>query len=253
MSTKYYVVSDVHGFYSNMVHSLKLAGYYEDTSPHKLIICGDVMDRGTEAKEMQEFVLDLLKKDEVILIRGNHEDLFEELASKDKGILYSHHEHNGTWQTGIQLTGMSPNVAFAYNDLFAAHLRQTPFYKEIMPKMVPYYETEHYIFVHGWIPTATRKGEHKYTPTWRTMSPAKWREARWVNGMKFACEYGIKEPGKTIVCGHWHASYGHSKFEGKGEEFGFSADFSPFYADGIIAIDGCTAYSGIVNCIVLDD
>lgn len=250
---RYYVVADVHGFYTQFSHALRDKGYFEDYGPKKIIVCGDLMDRGKEAKELQSFVLEHIATDDIILVRGNHEDLFEDLATKDGGMLYSHHEHNGTWQTGIQLTGMNPNVAFEYSNLFAAQLKQTPFYTQIIPKMVPYYETEHYVFVHGWIPTATRKGEHKYSPNWRTMSAGKWKEARWANGMKYACEYGITEPGKTIVCGHWHTSYGHSKIEGKGDEFGFAADFSPFYAEGIIALDGCTAYSGIVNCIVVED
>ena len=58
---------------------------------------------------------------------------------------------------------------------------------------------------------------------------------------------------KTIVCGHWHTSYGHSKYEHKGTEFGEDADFSPYYAPGIIAIDACTAFSGMVNCLVIED
>lgn len=57
----------------------------------------------------------------------------------------------------------------------------------------------------------------------------------------------------AIVCGHWHTSYGHSKYERKGTEFGEDADFSPYYGPGIIAIDACTAFSGKVNCLVIED
>lgn len=45
----------------------------------------------------------------------------------------------------------------------------------------------------------------------------------------------------------------HSKYENKGSEFGDVADFSPYYGPGIIALDACTAYSGMVNCLVIDD
>ena len=38
-----------------------------------------------------------------------------------------------------------------------------------------------------------------------------------------------------------------------GDEFGENADHSPYYANGIIAIDACTAHSGQVNCLVIDD
>lgn len=31
------------------------------------------------------------------------------------------------------------------------------------------------------------------------------------------------------------------------------SDFSPYYANGIIAIDTCTAFSRKVNCMVLED
>ena len=50
-----------------------------------------------------------------------------------------------------------------------------------------------------------------------------------------------------------HTSYGHSKFEGKGSEFDADADFSPYYAPGIIALDACTVISGKVNVVVLED
>lgn len=76
---RYYVVSDVHGFFSEMKAALDEKGFFEDKEPHKLVVCGDLFDRGTEALQLQEFILDLISKDEVILIRGNHEDLLMEL------------------------------------------------------------------------------------------------------------------------------------------------------------------------------
>lgn len=57
----------------------------------------------------------------------------------------------------------------------------------------------------------------------------------------------------VVVCGHWHASYGHSKYEGKCSEFGADADFSPYYGPRIIAIDACTSHSKKVNVIVIED
>ena len=64
---------------------------------------------------------------------------------------------------------------------------------------------------------------------------------------------GVIEPNKTIICGHWHCSYGHAKIEGVGSEFDIDADFSPYKAKGIIAIDACTAHSKKINCIVVED
>ena len=71
---KYYVVADVHGFCSILKDSLKGKGFFKDEEPHKLIVCGDLFDRGSEAVELQNFIVELLEKDEVILIKGNHEE-----------------------------------------------------------------------------------------------------------------------------------------------------------------------------------
>ena len=68
-----------------------------------------------------------------------------------------------------------------------------------------------------------------------------------------AARAGVIEDDKTIICGHWHCSYGHSNFEGRGSEFGEDADFSPYYGKGIIALDACTARSKKVNVIVVED
>ena len=71
--------------------------------------------------------------------------------------------------------------------------------------------------------------------------------------MAIACHHGVKEPGKTVVCGHWHCSYGHSCVNGKGTEYGHGAIRDPFYAEGIIGLDATTVSSNKVNCIVIED
>ena len=73
---RYYVAADIHGFFTPFRTALEAAGYCEDDGEKKIIICGDLFDRGAEAKKVQDFVLEMLKRDQLILIRGNHEDLF---------------------------------------------------------------------------------------------------------------------------------------------------------------------------------
>lgn len=250
VAMKYYVVSDIHGFYSKFHSALENAGFFADTEPHKLVVLGDLFDRGREARMLQSFILERMEKDEVILIRGNHEDLFVDLVTTDCGMAYRHHKLNGTYDTALQLTGFDAQEAFARCAAFADAAQKTPFYQQILPVMVDYFETKHYVFVHGWIPCHAADGEYRPHSDWRAASPFEWQRARWYNGMDAI--RGTTEE-KTIVCGHWHASYGHARYEGKGGEFDEGADFSPYYAPGIIAVDGCTAYSGLVNIVVLED
>lgn len=245
---KYYVTADIHGFYSEFEKALRESGYYDELDPHKLIILGDLFDRGQEAKKLQQFVMD--NRDDLILIRGNHEDLFVEMVTDDEGLPYSHHVSNGTYQTALQLTGWDPTMARIRNYDFADAAKQTPYYREIIPSMLNYYETEHYVFVHGWIPCIYGRSGYSYYSSWREASEGEWSSARWHNGMD-AVRTCMED--KTIVCGHWHTSYGHAKYEGKGSEFEADADFSPFCASGIIALGACTAFSRTVNVITIED
>ncbi len=247
---KYYVTADVHGFYTHFYNALTEAGFFEDPEPHKLIILGDLFDRGEEALKMQDFTLHLMEENRIILIKGNHEDLFEDLATKDHGAALAHHVSNGTYDTVLQLTGFSTSDAGRRPYGFADAARRTPFFKKIIPAMLDYFETEHYVFVHGWIPCANENGEFSYITDWRKADRDEWASARWYNGMDASQTCMVE---KTILCGHWHASYGHFKFEHKGSEFGVDADFSPFYGNKIIALDACTALSRKVNVVVLED
>ena len=247
---KYYVAADVHGFFTEFYQALSLAGFFDETKPHKLILLGDMFDRGREALRLQKFILDLMNKDEVILIRGNHDDLFEEMVTVDHGAPLRHHVHNGTYDTALQLTGFDPVMAQIRQYDFADSAKQTPFFRQIIPAMRTFYETSYYVFVHGWIPCIHERGRYSYYSDWRNASDIEWMKARWYNGID-AARTSLEE--KTIVCGHWHTSYGHSKYLGNGSEFGDDACFAPYYNTGIIAIDGCTAHSGIVNVLVLED
>ena len=248
---KYYVTADVHGFYSEMRAALEKAGFFSEHEPHKLIILGDLFDRGQEAVKMQAFVSQLMAEDRVILVRGNHEDLYMDLVLQDEGRPLRHHMSNGTYDTVLQLTGYTKQEAAAKPKEFAQAGRETLLYSEIIPAMADYFETEHYVFVHGWVPCCkNRDGTYSYYENWREAGRYAWDEARWINGMDAISTCMEK---KTIVCGHWHTSYGHSKYDGNGPEFGAGADFSPYIAPGIIALDGCTAYSGMVNVIQIED
>lgn len=248
---KYYIAADVHGFYTEFHKALDEAGYFTDPEPHKLIILGDLFDRGLEAVQMQQFILKLMERDNVILIRGNHEDLYEEMVTIDKGLPVRHHRSNGTYSTALQLTGYDPKSALERNLDFAAAAQDTPYFRQIIPATIDYYETEHYIFVHGWIPGAQGYGGfYSDQADWREASPEEWRWARWTNGMD-AAQSCTEE--KTILCGHWHSSYGHATYEHKGSEFGPDADFSPYYGPGVIALDACTAFSRKINILTLED
>ena len=123
---KYYITADIHGFYTEFHKALDEARYFNDPVPHKLIILGDIFDRGQEAVEMQCFILQLMEQDAVILVRGNHEDLYEEMITIDEGLPVRHHKSNGTYSTALQLTGYDPGLALIRNYDFAEAAQNAP-------------------------------------------------------------------------------------------------------------------------------
>ena len=258
---RYYVVADTHGFYTHLTTALEEAGYFADQSPKKLLMLGDLLDRGHENVEMQDFVLDLLQKDAVILVRGNHEDLLEDLVDNldhyaELELHATHHYRNRTVHTVCDLARCSVGAMTAIPYQIRSRMRQTPYMRLVMPEMIDYFETEHYVFVHGWVPLtnlapAGLPSQFAFDPEWRDATLDRWNKARWYNGMEMAAK-GLLVPGKTVVCGHYHCSWGHH-LAGTSDEYGPSADYSPYYAEGIIAIDACTALSRRVNVLVLDD
>lgn len=247
---RYYVVSDVHGFYTKLVDKLEMLGFFSIPTS-KLILCGDAFDRGYEARKLQDFLLNLREKDRLIYVRGNHEDLaMDMLKEMRKGYVGNHHIQNGTLHTARQLADSDVKTMFDLGTQF----EKSPYITELIPSTVDYFETDKYVFTHGWIPCTykTVSGEtFVYNPDWRNANKVNWDKARWTNGMK-AHNKGCVEPNKTIVCGHYHTSWGHSVIEKKCKEFSYTSDFTPYRAPGIIAIDGCVAYSGLVNCLVID-
>ena len=255
---RYYVTADVHGYFSELKSALVEKGFFEDDEPHKLIICGDIYDRGSEALQLQNFILDLMSKDEVVLIKGNHEDLVLNLLNNwnKGGFLQRHHHSNGTLDTVCQLTETTIRQLSTESGEVYKKFSNDSFIKTIIPAMVDFYETDHYIFTHGWIPCTILGNDSSktYIPieNWRNVGKQAWNSARWINGME-AAHNGIIEAGKTIVCGHWHCSFGHTRYEGDGGEFDNNPNFAPYYAEGIIALDACTPVSNRVNCIVIED
>lgn len=266
---KYFVVSDVHGFYSILRKTLDEKCFDENNPDHKLVICGDIMDRGNEPLQMQNYIMHLIKLDKVILIRGNHEDLmldflinFYEYKDNLSCTLYY---SKGTVETALKLSksGRLKDYECLENpEAFVCDVKNSAFVKYIIPKAADYFETKHYVFTHGFIPykETTKKllnGLYaevvEYDDNWRNADIERWQKARWENGQQLSVEYCVNVPNKIIVCGHFICSYGHSEYEKQGTFYGNNDIVSPFYAKGLIAIDACTAFSGKMNCLIIED
>ena len=239
---KYFVSSDIHGFYDEWIKALSDKGFDIKNPNHKIIVCGDLFDRGRQSKEIINFILS--NKNKFILIKGNHEDLMDKMIMRNENI--SVDIINGTVQTIIDLYPGWLKYEF---DLYKI-ARRTGL-QDILDMCIDYFETEHYIFVHGWIPYI--ENGFRYDKNWRNASKEKWDKSRWTNTV-LMYEHRVYEPNKTIVCGHHHCSALWHKFDpNQYEEFGEKENFEPFITKDIIALDASTSLSKKVNVVIIED
>ena len=237
MKKKLFVVSDIHGHYRLLKDALDRAGFDRDCEDHLLICCGDYFDRGSENPEVLRFFEGLSHK---VLLRGNHEDLLLKLLYTGK--VLPHNYINGTMQTLRDFFGKY--AIDPVDDIidFSGKTRTVDRLCRFIEDTVDYFETEHYVFVHGWLPA------HCATPEARKAAPAAaWDKARWE---KWTTHYTGNPPlnGKTLICGHMPTFFADRFDPTRVKD---CAD--PFYGSGLIAIDAGTYDSHQINVLVLED
>lgn len=231
---KFFIISDVHSFYTPMIKALNEAGFDKNNPDHWLISCGDNFDRGNESEKVRQFLLNLPQK---TLIKGNHEDLI--LDCCERGYPEWHDESNGTMKTIIEL-GHTQKNGFE----LACEVTKTKL-EPLINQMVNYFETKNYVFVHSFIPYATIKEE------WRKAVNAEWKKARWGDPFSL-CKKGLWKENKKLVFGHWHTSKEWSKILNT-PEHGEGAIYDIFETDEYIGLDACTVLSNKVNVLVVED
>jgi serine/threonine protein phosphatase 1 len=166
-----FAISDIHGcfkpFYELVVNTIKLE------KSDQLILLGDYIDRGSQSKDVLDFIIDLqITGFNISPLAGNHEVML--LDS------YSNPEILPLW---LMNSGMSTLLSFGIQDLseidirYIEYLRSLEFYKII----------DHLIFVHaGFDDFAIDPFTDKH-------------------GMVWECRNSYQHPqlsGKTIIHGH---------------------------------------------------
>ena len=279
---KYFIVSDIHSFCSELKSALWKAGFNKRNKDHTLIVCGDVFDRGSETVELYKFLISIPKK-RCILIKGNHELLYEELL--EKSFPESHDFSNHTVDTFCQIAGygieiLTPKYWRKFDDVPHERIRQA--WQEILTevKQSPitawlkssrwkyWHEVGNYIFVHSFIPlknldhmpayyTYNRKFE--YFKDWReTAKDFELEDATWGCPYQQYIDGYFKEEaanGKVLVCGHWVVTDFRQHINNK-----WSEDTSIYKFESIIGLDcgvwkyrDTKAYYHPQNVLVIDD
>jgi len=258
---KYFVVSDIHSFFRPLKDALFMSGYRKTNKEHKLIVIGDVFDRGEETVEVYKY-LKTIPKNRIVLIKGNHESLYFDLLKKEFPDDYDF--SNGTVKTFCAIAGipeerLSPSYYFKngmetqYRNQIRAtwgNIRELVCKSEITSWLQSkqwrnYYEIGKYIFTHSFIPVKNNDGLPSYYVEHRKLEPNKyWREADYQDweDARWGCPWkqykqGLfkheESAGKILVCGHWHTDDFWIHLSNI-----YGSDGAIYYSDHLIAIDG---------------
>lgn len=250
---KYFVSSDIHSFYDEWLDGLHKAGFDLQDPNHILLICGDLFDRGDKTLECYNLIKDMYAQNRLIYIRGNHEDLLARCVCDIKlsNRIESHHKSNGTLKTLSHFMNCTVyDILCGCYDKNEFNNITTDLLDFIDSVTKDYYQIGDKVFVHGWVPLTTdTEGNLIVHENWRE---GDWVEARWECCFDNYLNNLVPPQGETVVCGHWHTSYGWHLFKGL-SEWGIDAKFTPFIGSNMIAIDGCTAFTRHVNVVVFDE
>lgn len=271
---KYFVVSDIHSFYTSLIENLTKAGFDKENKDHVLIVCGDIFDRGFETLEVYNF-LKSLPKSRCILIRGNHENLYFDLLEKDRPNSYDY--SNGTVRTFAAIAKVHENIVNPYYASMLSEnskenwinvrdkVKKSAITKWLMSdRWINYYELDNNIFVHSFIPVKLKDTfagvtswrlpieYFEYNPDWRKADDKSWLEAMWgcpYKEFRAGLAKGEVENGKRIICGHWHTSDFHGSFGTTGK----TDDYDIYFSNNLVALDACTALTDKVNVLVISE
>lgn len=196
LKRKIFAVSDVHGCASLLKKALFNAGFDAENEEHLLVVCGDVFDRGEENLEVLRFLERVERK---VFVRGNHEDLLCDLLNR--GTYTMREVINGTINTVQEFfsrRALMDGQGFLDLSGQSSVLRRLD---EFFAESVNFFETERFIFCHGWLPTEHTAQGVRVRADFRTARDSDWCRARWTHFSEME-KAGAVLMGKTIVCGH---------------------------------------------------
>lgn len=179
----HFVVGDVHGCFDKLQELLNI---HWDKKEERLILLGDLVDRGKNSREVIQLMMKLKEEHNAIILKGNHEDLFLDWLSDPYELDYYYNIGGRETVDSFFEEKLSFQLA---PHLLAERLRKEyPAEMEFLAGLPNYHEHENHIFVHAGVNLAYEN--------WRNSSD---NDFKWIRDMFI---YAKNETGKTIVFGH---------------------------------------------------
>lgn len=205
---KIFAVGDIHGNYEKLVSLMSQLPW--NRGRDLLVFLGDYIDRGKRSKEVVEYLVTLKKSEEkTVFLMGNHERLLLNYYSSGSDYDLRLWRSFGGWET-IESYTDGAGIWGKPDFLPHPHLN---FFRELLP----YYETEDYIFVHAGLRDGVPLNEQKTD------------DLLWIRRSFTESDHSF---GKTVV-------FGHTPMR------------SPYVSSGKIGLDTGAGYGNVLTAVEL--
>ncbi|MGB5218297.1 MAG: metallophosphoesterase family protein [Smithella sp.] len=136
---KIFAIGDIHGCLEKLEELMEKMVI--DRQRDTLVFIGDYIDRGKYSREVVDYLIRLQGEyQNVICLRGNHEQMFMDyLDGVNEGLYLG----NGGRAT-LESYGILPS-----DDIEKRKAKIPEEHMKFFQSLLPYYETDHYIFVHA--------------------------------------------------------------------------------------------------------
>ena len=220
------IIGDVHGC-SNALK--KLLEKVQPTGTDKIVMLGDLFDRGPDSYGVFETVRALAKEfgERFVLLRGNHEEYFLQFLQAPED-WYAPYIRNGGKETFESLLHPGASEEYSPTEISMMIRSRYPELIEFLVQRPLYYEWENYLFVHAGV-DLTKKD-------WRKTSPS---DFIWI---REPFHEGKNNTGKTIVFGHTITPMLHGDMQ--------TTDL--WIQDHKIGMDGGAVFGGSLHGVVFD-
>jgi len=133
MISRTFAIGDIHGCFSSFQKLVESELKLQKTD--KLILLGDYMDRGSQSKQVIDYIIELLRQDyDIIPLRGNHE-----------GLLLDAYYDSSQIPLWIFNGGQSTLNSFGISEIADID----PFYIDFFANLAYYYQDDNFLFVHA--------------------------------------------------------------------------------------------------------
>jgi serine/threonine protein phosphatase 1 len=158
-SNRLIAIGDVHG----CVHALD--ALLEAISPVAgdcLVFLGDLIDQGRDTRDVLDRLIDLQHRCQIILIKGNHEEMLEAARESEAALRY--------WEV---CGGYAMLNSYHYGGTLA---RVPAEHWALLATCRPYFETNEFIFTHAnYLPDLAMEAQPEHQLRWALLEPAEVR------------------------------------------------------------------------------